>query len=325
MKTRISFIIPAFNEEHNIAQTIAAIHRYGGDPADYEILVIDHGSGDRTEAVAQDLGATVYRRPGGTIASLRNFGAGRATGEIIVFLDADVDLTAEWNKHFPEIERELKRNSQLVTGSHCSAPPDGTWIERFWFRNFATQRHASHIGSGHLIIRRDFFLELNGFDSDLRTGEDYEFSRRALSSGAKIVNDLRLEVIHRGFPKTVGGLIRREAWHGQGDLVSVRAFVQSKVAVASAIFLLLNVVTVMSLVLQIGLWKVPAISLAILLGMLVASSLHRFRHCALRVVAVNALIFYFYYTGRSIALFRRSSWWRDKGTVKSADSGRRSA
>ena len=306
----ISFIIPARNEERNIGQTIESIRKYANGLGKYEIIVVDHGSQDQTAIVAGSLNARVFVHPGGTIASLRNFGVQQAIGEILVFLDADVDLTKSWQSHISRTMQDLKVGSSVITGSHCTAPADGTWIERFWFRNFAVQTETTHIGSGHLIIRRDQFLRIGGFDPHLDTGEDYEFCRRALDQNAVLINEQNLEVIHRGFPKGIIAFVRREAWHGRGDLGSWKKLVESKVALASAAFFVLHVAIFSALISPLRMWGMAIGAVVMLLGLLVASAVIRYRHCSPVVIAVNALIFYFYYLGRTVGFFYKPSWWR---------------
>ena len=88
----VSVIIPAFREEQVIVRTIQAIldqHQPG-----LEVLVIDDGSPDRTAEVAREVfgdrpDVRIFRKPNGGKASALNFGLARATGEIVVALDAD--------------------------------------------------------------------------------------------------------------------------------------------------------------------------------------------------------------------------------------------
>lgn len=307
----VSFIIPTLNEEHNIELTIKSIQFYASELCLVEIIVVDHGSEDRTVAVASMLGAHIYACRGGTIGSLRNYGAKHACGEVLVFLDADVNLTPAWRRNFPDVRVELERNPLLVTGSHCSAPDDGTWIERYWFSNYVGQAETTHIGSGHLIVRHDAFLRFGGFDEQFETGEDYEFCRRALNKGGHLVNNSRLKVTHRGYPSGLLDFVRREAWHGRGDLGSFSSAIRSKVAVGSAMFIGLHLMIIIGLVAPETLWLVTAAAMAMLVFLLVGSAVIRYRHCALYVIGINAVIFYFYYLGRGLALFGVSQWWRD--------------
>lgn len=302
-----SFVIPALNEGSHIGKTLEAIARYAGRPPAVEVIVVDHGSTDGTREVALNCGAEVHIRRGGTIASLRNWGARMAKGDILIFLDADVSLTELWQRRWPAVERMLTDRPRTITGSHCSAPADGGILETNWFRNFATQQNAAHIGTGHLVVPSETFRDIGGFDETLETGEDYEFCRRAVARGVTILNDPQLEVVHRDFPVNLRSFVRREAWHGRGDLRAWADFLGSKVALASVLFQALHVMFVVALW-PTSSWMAVIVSVLLLMGLLLGSSIIRFRHCSLWIMAFNAGIFYFYYLGRSAAIWKRAAF-----------------
>ena len=86
----ISFIVPAYNEEQVLAATLDAIHAAAltvGEP--YEVIVVDDGSTDQTQAVAQACGAQVVAVAHRKISATRNSGAKVARGNIFFFVDAD--------------------------------------------------------------------------------------------------------------------------------------------------------------------------------------------------------------------------------------------
>ena len=93
---RVSVIIPALNEEKNIAQTISFIQAFA--PSNTEIVVVDNGSQDETVAIAESMGVLVIERPGVTIAALRNEGVRACSGGVLAFIDADVTTTKEWGE-----------------------------------------------------------------------------------------------------------------------------------------------------------------------------------------------------------------------------------
>lgn len=92
MGRNISIIIPAFNENDIIADTIKSLHRF---PEISEIIVVDDGSTDDTSECAVRTGALVWKHPRnlGKGAAL-NTGSALASGDVIVFLDADLGSSA---------------------------------------------------------------------------------------------------------------------------------------------------------------------------------------------------------------------------------------
>lgn len=295
----LSFVIPALNEAGNIPRTLASIRQHAANYV-HEVIVVDNGSADDTAHLAREAGAAVLVRPQATIAELRNIGAQQARGRVLVFLDADVSLTAAWRSALP-IALAAVQEGPVVTGSHCAPPDDCSWIERYWFHQFAVEQDVSHLGTGHMILDREFFAQLGGFDEGLETGEDYEFCRRAWAAGATILNEPRLKVVHHDFPRSLVQFVRREAWHGRGDLRSLSSFLQSKVAIGAAVFLLAHLM----LFVGIAIPGAPALTLAgsgLLLFLLATSTWKKYSHAPWPARIINAGLFYFYYLGRALAL-----------------------
>lgn len=230
----ISFIIPAYNEEKHLPKVFATINQLINDLV-YEIIVVDNGSTDSTVKIAQEFGAKVLTDPSGTIASLRNLGADCAIGEVLVFLDADVFITPKWAKEIVSLTSKLEENNRIVTGSRCGISANPSWIEKYWFLPM-TLEESNYMNSGHLIIDREIFNEIGGFNDTLITGEDYEFCMRAKQKGIVIINNPKLHVIHEGYPKTLKQFIRREKWHGIQDASNMRSFLKSKPAILAILY-----------------------------------------------------------------------------------------
>ena len=86
----LSFIVPAHNEELLLRSTLDAIHQAALAIGErYELIVVDDASTDQTAAVAQSCGALVVQVAHRQIAATRNSGAKAATGDLLVFVDAD--------------------------------------------------------------------------------------------------------------------------------------------------------------------------------------------------------------------------------------------
>lgn len=299
-----SFIIPALNEAQNIGRTIDSIHHAANQLGwNHEVILVDHGSKDDTTAIARQRGAQVIDHPRGTIASLRNVGAAQAKSNVLVFLDADVTLTESWIAHIESTLLRLESGQKLISGSHCAPPESDNPLLKYWFASLAEDPRNTHLGTGHMIIAAASFRDIGGFAEHLRTGEDYEFCERAKSKGYQIHNDTTLKVIHHDFPTRLGPFIRREAWHGRGDLTSLDAVLRSKVALASLSFLAIHALLLAGVVFGLTTWLFGG--LLLLAALLLLSSLIKNSHAGMKTVLYNAGIFYFYYVGRGLAIVRK--------------------
>ena len=176
---RISVIVPAFNEEkllprclEHIGRAVAGFHRREWE---VEVVVCDNNSTDRTGALALEAGARVVVEPVNQISRARNRGAAAATGDWLLFIDADSfpDLGL-----FEAVARAIE--SGRVVGGGALVRFDGVvgvgrvlvevwnWISR-WNRWMA--------GSCVFCDAR-VFHELGGFSQALYASEEIDFSRR---------------------------------------------------------------------------------------------------------------------------------------------------
>lgn len=215
----VSFVIPALNEEKNIAKILPSIHQAlkNIEKIQYEIIVADNGSTDKTKERAQKMGARVIDVPKVTIGHARNVGAEHAINDILVFLDADITLGDSWGEEFISNTLPLlKRTHNVVTGAQYKVPPKASWVEVHWFKPVEYE-DPNGINGGHLIITKSFFKELNGFNASLESGEDSDICIRARKKGT-VFNNPHLNAIHHGFPTTLLDFFKRQRWYGRGGL-----------------------------------------------------------------------------------------------------------
>ena len=96
---RVSVIVPAFNEEQLLADSLAEIRKASAAFSlrgwTVELIVCDNNSTDRTAGIASAVGATVVFEPLNQIARARNTGAAAATGDWLLFVDADTHPSRE--------------------------------------------------------------------------------------------------------------------------------------------------------------------------------------------------------------------------------------
>lgn len=301
MNDSISFVLPTFNEEKFLGATLTSILTFCPAELVGEILVVDHGSSDATPEIARQMARLVPASDAVTIGQLRNIGASKAKSEILIFLDADVRLTEGWRGSIGETIRLLEKERALVTGSRVGVSANPTWLERYWFEPMIYEA-SSHISTGHLIVRRDYFFEVGGFDETMETGEDYEFSQRAKQKGARLVRNQALTVSHEGYPKTLTDFIEREIWHGRGDAVSLKAVLESKVALLSIAFIAMHAALAVDLVFILGSWPFWLVAIV---GVCAGASFTKYRSSRLSVRIIGTGLFYFYFFGRALALIAR--------------------
>ena len=96
---KLSIIIPAFNEAKRIASCLqhlsSALRANARSDLESEIIVVDNNSIDATAEIARNLGARVLFEPLNQIARARNAGASVATGDFLLFVDADTHVSAD--------------------------------------------------------------------------------------------------------------------------------------------------------------------------------------------------------------------------------------
>jgi hypothetical protein len=311
----LSFVIPVFNEGEIFREQLASIRRYVPGELSIELIVVDNYSTDNSFEVARESGVDVLLQARGTVASLRNEGARHARGTFLVFLDADVCLTGEWQENILPALAELDKSPHTVSGSWVCVPSPGTWIENIWFARMERVFH-SHINTGHLLMLRSSFAELGGFDESLASGEDYEFSTRAKENGYVLNDDSRLRVIHHGYPKTTWQFFRREVWHGEGDCLTLAAFLGSPIAIAGQVSLLGCIIGIScALILKCFVCGIPGFIPATIVA--TGAALTRWRPTNLVEFPAIMLLSFVYFIARGISLY--SVLWKRLKSVYRTD------
>jgi glycosyltransferase involved in cell wall biosynthesis len=211
-----SVVIPAKNEELHIADCLRSIFLINFDEKRYEVLVIDNGSTDRTVEVAQSMGATVFEKPGLTISGLRNFGASKANGKVLAFLDADCTVENDW---LSNASKYLELSHIAAFGSAPILPPKTTWVQAAWFHIRVKKNEVEDVDwleSMNMFIPKQVFIAVGGFDETLITCEDHELSQRVSQKG-RIVSDQRIRAVHHGEADTLGRFFRKERWRATSN------------------------------------------------------------------------------------------------------------
>ena len=191
---KISVVVPAFNEEKLLARSLGAIRKACGAFEErgweWEMIVCDNNSTDRTAEIARAEGAEVVFEPINQISRARNRGASIATGDWLVFVDAD---------SFPQMAL-FSALADRVSRGKCAG---GGCLVRLDERAFGT---GMLVGGWNLISRTmrwaagsfvycdaKLFRELGGFSEQMYASEEIDLSKR-LKVLAK-ARGLRVEII----------------------------------------------------------------------------------------------------------------------------------
>jgi glycosyltransferase involved in cell wall biosynthesis len=180
----LSIIIPAFNEERLIGRCLESVstslvhnHKPG---LKADVIVVDNNSTDRTAQLARQAGACVVFEPINQIGRARNTGAAAATGDWLLFLDADSLLNPGL---LADILAMIEAGKTVGCGSTLAM--DGL----LWWANgiFHFWRGMSILfgwAAGALIVcRHDAFRDVGGFPLDLYALEEIQLSKRLKAWG----------------------------------------------------------------------------------------------------------------------------------------------
>ncbi len=170
---RISVIVPTYDEERDIAATIASA------AAADEIIVVDGGSADATCAVAARAGAKVLVGERGRGRQL-GYGARMATGDVLVFLHADTRLPPS----FADDVRRALGAGRALWGRFDVRLDDDSWILRAIGRLISLRSRLTRIATGDqaIFVRRDVYEAVGGI-REPELFEDIDLSRRLRAYG----------------------------------------------------------------------------------------------------------------------------------------------
>jgi glycosyltransferase involved in cell wall biosynthesis len=171
----LSFIVPAYNEEHELGDALAGIRvaaKASGE--EFEIIVVDDASTDATPDIARAAGAIVVPVHHRHIAAVRNAGARAARGDILFFVDADTHISpVHVTGALAALEAGCAGGGAPIV-MEGSVPRWGPFFLRFFSVLYFT---VSNLGAGaFLFTTRENFRAVGGFDEQFYAGEEVYFT-----------------------------------------------------------------------------------------------------------------------------------------------------
>lgn len=193
---KISFVIPAYNEEKFLPYCLDSIKKQKGC-FDYEIIVVDNNSTDRTAEIATSLGINLIKETKQGVGAARRIGTAQAKNELIINLDADSRLPENF---LLTLEKILNKDQNLV----CLGARARFYEVPEWKNYILSLAHyvlyplALLISGGKLgpigycmIFKKSVYKKTSGFNADCKFGEDAKLTNEFSKIG-KIKLSLRL-------------------------------------------------------------------------------------------------------------------------------------
>jgi GT2 family glycosyltransferase len=230
----LSVMICTRNRASALRETLTELFKIHPLHSDYEVVVVDNGSTDRTRLVVAEFIASLPARhhgrlrycyePRSGLSNARNAALRTAQGDILVFIDDDILPAANW---LDEIHREFAADRDLfllggrVLLARNSLQPVGIVVgdER---QTLTTPDGAGTVIGANLAFRREVLRKVGGFDPRLGAGgtfgagEDVDFLYRAMKAGYKLLYAPNVIVYHNHDRTTHEQACKLEYNYGQG-------------------------------------------------------------------------------------------------------------
>ena len=172
-RPRFSVVIPCYNEEDYIENTIRSL-KAQDTGINYEIIVVDNNCTDATASIARRLGVKVIVESEPGICAARQAGTEAAKGDIIISTDADTTFSKNW---FQNIESEFKKNPSIVAVCGPCRFNDSPWWGKVYthflfgwsYMSFLVMGRPIYITATNIAFKK---VAWKGYDLSLMQGGD---------------------------------------------------------------------------------------------------------------------------------------------------------
>ncbi len=221
---RISVIVPAYNAADILADCLDALLAQTRAPE--EIIVVDDGSSDKTAEIACSKGVVVLTQPNQGPAAARNRGAEQASGDVLLFTDADCAPAPDWVERLiaPFADADVIGAKGAYLSCQMGVVP--RFVQQEYeskYRRLLRQSSIDFIDTYSAAYRRAIFLENGGFDPSfpVPSVEDQDLSFRLARKGYRMVFVPQARVVHR-HDANLGEYVRRKSGIGYWKALLLR-------------------------------------------------------------------------------------------------------
>lgn len=184
---KVTIVVPTYNAERTIGPLLDSLLKL--DYPDYEVVVVNDGSRDRTKALVEQYPVRIIDQPNRGASAARDAGLRAASGEIVAYVDSDVTVEPDWLRKLvaPFADSSLVGGTTgrtvFLRNETCSSWMRSLDIER---RNARRKEYTRLANGPNCAFRRNLLLELGGFDPRWYHAEDTEVSYRVWQRGFRI-------------------------------------------------------------------------------------------------------------------------------------------
>ena len=218
---KISVVICAYNAADTLDDCLTSLGKL--TYPDFEVIVVNDGSKDDTEAVARRYSnVRLITTSNNGLSTARNIGLSAARGEIVAYTDADVRVDPDWLTY---LVQPFLHSDVVAAGGPNVVPPDDPWVAQCVARapGAPTQvlfddRIAEHVPGCNLAVRRDALLAIGGFNPIyLRAGDDVDVCWRLQARGGRIGFAPSALVWHH-HRSSIAAYWRQQIGYGEGEV-----------------------------------------------------------------------------------------------------------
>ncbi|WP_013334356.1 trifunctional glycosyltransferase/class I SAM-dependent methyltransferase/polysaccharide deacetylase [Gloeothece verrucosa] len=205
----VSIIIPAYNAAETLGATLTSIQAQTFPH--WEAIIIDDGSSDQTVAIAQEFAAKDHRislvaQSNQGVSAARNRGIELAKFDWLLFLDADDWIKAEYLERMTKALEEDSSLDAVQCGTSRIAPDGSTMLEQYPLSLkdlFPVLALRCPLLIHSCVFRKALAQSIGGFDTSLRTSEDWDFWQRLARIGAKFGSVQEIMAFYRMRPNSL--------------------------------------------------------------------------------------------------------------------------
>ena len=231
MNKTVSLIVPTHNRCYSLIRLLDMFENQTYPLNMLEVIIVADGCIDKTVALLKEHNASYSLRyieqDGHGAATARNSGAQSANGEILIFLDDDIEPCNDLI--MAHVQAHINENTVVIGYLPMDMPKKATLLQislaNYWEQKYSLMADPyyrfgySDLLSGNFSVSAELFKKVNHFDSEFRCREDYELGARLIRAGAEFVFSKNAWGLHRDESNTLERSFQRKRDEGKADVL----------------------------------------------------------------------------------------------------------